>query len=97
MILNGLENIFPACHLQIYIFYSKRKYVVLLSRLYMYCAPFLLFEYIRIENGMIGFTSLCCLLVRFKVLFQARIEITRPEYCRKLIVTLYFAFSSSYV
>ena len=71
--------------------------VVLFSRLYMSCVPFLLFRYIWIENGMIGFTSLCRMLARFKVFFQARIDLTRPEYCRKLIVKLYVAFSSSYV
>ena len=43
---------------------------------------FLLFRYICIENGMIGFTSLCRMLARFKVFFQARIDLTRPEYCR---------------
>ena len=32
--------------------------VVLFSRLYMSCAPFLLFRYIWIENSMIVFTSL---------------------------------------
>ena len=72
--------------------------VVLFSRLYMSCAPFFLpFGYIWIENGMIGFYSLCRLLARVKVFFQARIDLTRPEYGRKLIVTLYVAFSSSYV
>ena len=71
--------------------------VVLFSRLYMSCAPFLFFRYIWIENGMIGFISLCPMLARFKVFFQARIDLTKPEYCRKLIVTLYVAFSSSYV
>ena len=35
--------------------------VVLFSRLYMSCAPFLLFRYISIENGMIG-SSLCRML-----------------------------------
>ena len=58
---------------------------------------FLLFRYIWIENVMIGFTSLCRMLARFKVFFQARIDPARPDYCRKLIVTLYVAFSSSYV
>ena len=57
--------------------------VVLFSRLYMSCAPFLLFRYIWIENGIIGFTSLCRMLARFKVFFQARSYLTRPEYCRK--------------
>ena len=85
-----------------FIFFSPRDFpagmsVVLFSRLYMSCAPFLLFRYIWIENGMIGFTSLCRMLARFKVFFQARIDLTRPEYCRKLIVTLYVAFSSSNV
>ena len=53
---------------------------VLFSRLYM-CnsAPFLLFRYIWIENGLIGFTSLCHNLVRFKVFLKARIYLTRPE------------------
>ena len=59
----------------------------------MSCAPFLLLRYIWIESGMIGFTSLCSMLAKSKVFFQARIDLTRPEYCRKLIVTLYFAFS----
>ena len=49
--------------------------VVLFSRLYMSCAVFfILFRYIWIENGMIGFTSLCRVLARFKVFFQARID-----------------------
>ena len=43
--------------------------VVLFSRLYMSCALFLLFRYIWIENGMIGFISLCRLLARYKVFF----------------------------
>ena len=38
---------------------------------------------IWIENSMIGFTSLCRMFARFKVLFQARIDLARPEYCRK--------------
>ena len=40
---------------------------------------------------MIGFTPLYRMLARFKVFFLARIDLTRPEYCRKLIVTLYVA------
>ena len=71
--------------------------VVLFSRLYMSCAPFLLFRYICIENGMIEFTSLCRILARFKGFFQARLDLTRPEYCRKSIVTFYVAFSPLYV
>ena len=51
--------------------------VVLFSRLYMSCcAPFSLFKYIWIENGMIEFTSLCRMLARFKVFFQTRIDLT---------------------
>ena len=89
-------------HLQICIFIPRDFFpevmsVVLFSRLYMTCAPFLSFRYIWIENGMIGSISLCRMLARFKDFFQARIDITKPEYCRKLIVTLYDAFSSSYV
>ena len=60
-------------------------------------APFYFFRYFWIENGMMGFISLCRMLARFKVFFQARIDLTKPEYCRKLIVTLYVVFSSSYV
>ena len=72
--------------------------VVLFSRLYIPCAPFFLFfRYTLIENGMIGFISVCRMLARFKVFLQARIDLTKPEYCRKLIVTLYVAFSSLYV
>ena len=71
--------------------------VVLFSRLYMSCAPFLFFRYIWIENGMIWFISLCLMLAIFKVFFQARIDLIRPENSRKFIVTLYVAFSSSYV
>ena len=37
------------------------------------------------------------MLAIFKVFFQARIDLIRPENSRKLIVTLYVAFSSSYV
>ena len=55
----------------------------------MSCAPFLFFRYIWIENGMIwiengmiGFISLYCMLARFKVFFQARIDLIRPEYCK---------------
>ena len=58
---------------------------------------FYFFDYICIENGMIGFASLCRILASFKGFFQARIDLTRPEYCRKSIVTFYVAFSSSYV
>ena len=72
-------------------------FVVLFSRLYMSCAPFLLFRYIWIENGMMGFISLCRMLPRFKFFSPARIDLIGPEYCRKLIVTLYIAFISSYV
>ena len=56
--------------------------VVLFSRLYMSCAPFFFLD-IWIENSVIGFTSLCRMLARFKVFFQARIDLARPEYCRK--------------
>ena len=42
---------------------------------------------------MIGFTSFCRMLVKFKIFFQARIDPNRPEYCRKNIVTLYVAFT----
>ena len=61
--------------------------VVLFSILFVSCAPFLLFKYIWIENGMIWYTSLCRMLASFKVFFQARIDLTRPEYCRKLNMT----------
>ena len=46
---------------------------VLFSILYMSCAPFLLLRYIWIENGMIWFTYLCCMLARFKVFFHTKI------------------------
>ena len=97
----GQKIFLPTRLLQIYIhqeIFPAGMSVVLFSRLYTSCAPFfLLFRYIWIENVMIGFTSLCRMLARFKVFFQARIDPTRPDYCRKLIVTLYVAFSSSYV
>ena len=76
-------------------FFPEGISVVLFSRLYMSNAPF--FRYIWIDNGMIGIISLCCMLARLKVFFQARIDLTKPEYCRQLIVTLYVAFSSSYL
>ena len=82
----GQKIFSPTRLLQIYIFLVQEIFpagmsVVLFSRLYMSYAPFLLFRYIWIENGMIGFTSLCRMLARFKVFFQARIDLTRPEYC----------------
>ena len=83
MILNGLENIFPhSSSSNVYFLVQEicpaGMSVVLFSRLYMSCAPFLLFRYIWIQNGMIGFTSLCHMLARFKVFFQSRIDLTRP-------------------
>ena len=102
MILNGSENISPDTSYSNLYFLVQESFPVgmsvdLFSRLYMSCAPFFTFRYIWIENGIIGFTSLCHVLARFKVFFQARIDLTRPEYCRKLIVTLYVAICSSYV
>ena len=93
----GQKIFSPTRFIQIYIFLAQEilpdgMSIVLFSRLYMSCAPFLLFRYIWIENGMIRFTSLCCMFARFKLFFQARIDLTRPEYCRKLILTLYVAF-----
>ena len=49
--------------------------VVLFSRLHMSYAHFLPFRYIWIENGMRVFTSLCRMLARYKVFFQARIDL----------------------
>ena len=102
MILNGSENMFThSSSSNLYFLFQEiflvGMFVVLFSRLYMSCAPFLLLSYIWIENGMIGFTSLCSMLARFKVFFHTKIDLIRSEYCRKLIVTLYVAFSSSYV
>ena len=51
----------------------------------MSCAPFQFFKYILIENGMMGFISLCDIFARFKVLFQARIVwyliVSIPDLC----------------
>ena len=54
---NGSENIIPTRLLK-FIFLNHKIFplvmsVVLFSRLHMSCAPFLLFRYIWIENGMI--------------------------------------------
>ena len=74
VILNGPENIFlhsssSNLYFLVQEIFPTGMSVVLFSRLNMSCAPFLLFRYIRIENGIIGLTSLCRMLVRFKVLF----------------------------
>ena len=49
--------------------------VVLFSRLHLSYPPFLPFRYIWIENCMTVFTSLCRMLARYKVFFQARIDL----------------------
>ena len=46
--------------------FSEGMSVVLCSRLYMSCAPFFIFRYIWIENGMIGFIAVCRMLARFE-------------------------------
>ena len=72
------QKIFPPPSSNLYFLFQEifpeGMSAVLLSRLYMSCAPFLFFRYIWIENGMIGFVSLCCMLAGFKVFFQARID-----------------------
>ena len=75
MILNGPENIFlhlssSNLYFLVQEIFPAGMCVVLFSRLYMSCAPFLLFRYIWIKDGMIGFTSLCLMLARFRVLAQ---------------------------
>ena len=64
--------------------------VVLFDRLYMSCALFFFkfFRYILIENGMKGFTSLCHIFARFKVLSEARIDPTMSEYLHCLCESL---------
>ena len=71
--------------------------VVLFSSLYMPCVLFLFYIYFLIENGLIRFTSLCRMFARLNVFFKARIDVTRPEYCRKLMMALSCLVSSSYV
>ena len=85
MFLNGSEDIFPhSSSSNLYFLFQEifpeGMSVVLFSRLYMSCAPFLFFRYIWISNGMIGFISLCRMLARVKVFFQAGIDLTKPEY-----------------
>ena len=82
MILNGSENISPHSSSSNLYFLVQEIFpagmsVVLFSRLYMSCAPFLLFRYIWIEKGMIGLTSLCRMLARFKVF--SRQELILPD------------------
>ena len=88
-----IRKYFPHSSLHIHIFYSKIFFwwgcllfclvdCTCLVLLFFFFLFFLLFGYIWIENGMTGFTSLCHMLARFKVFFQARIDLTRPEYCR---------------
>ena len=61
------QKIFPPSRLlQFQEIFPVGMSVVLFSRLYMSCAPFLLLMYIWIENGMIGFTSLCRMIDRFR-------------------------------
>ena len=65
-----------------------------LSNLYMACVPFLFFLDIlvvrEVELGL-SFYFLCSLNLIFSSFF------TVPEYCKKFILTLYVALSSSYV
>ena len=59
--------------------------------------PSYFFRCICSKRGRIGFVILFFVLTKYIFFFQSRTDFTIPEYCKKFILTLYVALSSSYV